>query len=482
MTGHLGEGDLLRLRRNGVAPFEVREGLALFDSALGSDPAALVGARLAVPEEPGAEGSYEGPFLLGGLAGLRGTGTAAPVAPLRHMSKPNKSSTPPASPASSSRSAASTPAPATAAGNDTKEASDVLALLTSGDASDDQRVVGLLTLVRECVGELLGLAPGKVDAQRSFYEMGFDSLTSMELRVRLGRKVGTRLGATVVFDFPTPEALAQHVVQQFAPAAEKAAPVPQTVEPALTASTPLTATTSAVPESSPLSPPRGGPGTAPAWDTVASEPFPLTKLQEAYLAGRKGDFELGNVSTYLYVEVDLDRFDVRAAERALRQLVERHEMLRAVFDPAGGQRILSRVPEYTVPVEDLRRLSAEQREQRLAVLREELKAQTFDIASWPLFIVRATRVDDTVTRLHVGIDVLISDGGAAPCCSRSGRTCTTTRPTSSTDLAAPSRTTSWACARSASPRRSSRARSTGAPGLPRCRPRRNCHSPHGWTR
>ncbi|MEU3391565.1 SDR family NAD(P)-dependent oxidoreductase [Streptomyces albidoflavus] len=413
MTGHLGEGDLLRLRRNGVAPFEVREGLALFDSALGSDPAALVGARLAVPEEPGAEGSYEGPFLLGGLAALRGTGTAAPVAPLRHMSKPNKSSTPPASPASSPRSAASTPAPATAAGNDTKEASDVLALLTSGDASDDQRVVGLLTLVRECVGELLGLAPGKVDAQRSFYEMGFDSLTSMELRVRLGRKLGTRLGATVVFDFPTPEALAQHVVQQFAPAAEKAAPVPQTVEPALAASTPLTATTSAVPESSPLSPPRGGPGTAPAGDTVASEPFPLTKLQEAYLAGRKGDFELGNVSTYLYVEVDLDRFDVRAAERALRQLVERHEMLRAVFDPAGGQRILSRVPEYTVPVEDLRRLSAEQREQRLAVLREELKSQTFDIASWPLFIVRATRVDDTVTRLHVGIDVLISDGGSS---------------------------------------------------------------------
>ncbi|MEV8318099.1 SDR family NAD(P)-dependent oxidoreductase [Streptomyces sp. NPDC059900] len=429
MTGHLSEGDLLRLRRNGVAPFEVAEGLALFDDALGSTPAALVGGRLAVPESSAPEGSYDGPFLLGGLAAMRGTGTAAPLPPVRRPGKPAgpKAATGPdtvrSRAAAEPRSTASAPAPAT--GDDTKEAVDVLALLQSADASHDQRVVGVLTLVKECVGGLLGLAPGKVDAQRSFYEMGFDSLTSMELRVRLGRKLGTRLGATVVFDFPTPESLAQHVVEQFAPAAEEPEHVPAAADaPATTASAPTPAAQSApttdtgpstrpTPLPTPLSTPRGGPGSAPQWDAVASEPFPLTKLQEAYLAGRKGDFELGNVSTYLYVEVDLVRFDVRAAERALRRLVERHEMLRAVFDPAGGQRILSRVPEYTVPVEDLRHLTADEREQRLAALREELKAHTFDTASWPLFIVRTTRIDDAVTRLHMGIDVLISDGGSS---------------------------------------------------------------------
>ncbi|MFE2975108.1 SDR family NAD(P)-dependent oxidoreductase [Streptomyces sp. NPDC059258] len=413
MTGHLGEGDLLRLRRNGVAPFEVDEGLALFDAALGNGPAALVGARLAIPEASPSGGPYEGPFLLGGLAALRGTGTAVPAAPTRRPNRPTApkdprvATTPQAGPAPEPRGAA----PAPAAGDDTREAVDVLDLLRSADASDDQRAVGLLTLVKECVGELLGLAPGKIDALRSFYEMGFDSLTSMELRVRLGRKLGTRLSATVVFDFPTPESLAHHIVEQFAPArgepTEPAATAAAAAEPAPAATEAAAPPVSATPTT------RGGPGSAPAWDSVASEPFPLTRLQEAYLAGRKGDFELGNVSTYLYVEVDLVRFDTRAAEHALRRLVERHEMLRAVFDPAGGQRILSQVPEYTVPVEDLRHLTAEEREKRLATLREELRAQTFDTASWPLFIVRATRVDDLVTRLHVGIDVLISDGGSS---------------------------------------------------------------------
>ncbi|MET9484028.1 SDR family NAD(P)-dependent oxidoreductase [Streptomyces sp. NPDC006638] len=436
MTGHLGEGDLLRLRRNGVAPFEVAEGLALFDGALADGPAALVGARLAVPEASGPDGTYEGPFLLGGLAALRGTGTAAPVTPARRLSAPKGPKAPqgPTTPRSGPSSEHLNPAPATSApaGGDTTEAADVLALLKSADASDDQRTAGLLALVKECVGGLLGLAPGKVDAQRSFYEMGFDSLTSMELRVRLGRRLGTRLGATVVFDFPTPESLAGHVVEQFAPAREKAAEAAETAPTAVEPAPPATGATAAPASAAPATPaavtgkdtgtaavtgprstPRGGPGSAPAWDAVASEPFPLTKLQEAYLAGRGGDFELGNVSTYLYVEVDLVRFDVRAAERALRRLVERHEMLRAVFDPAGGQRVLSRVPEYTIPVEDLRRLTAGEREQRLAAVREELRAQTFDTASWPLFIVRATRVDETVTRLHLGIDVLISDGGSS---------------------------------------------------------------------
>ncbi|MFD6424064.1 SDR family NAD(P)-dependent oxidoreductase [Streptomyces sp. NPDC060198] len=417
MTGHLSEGDLLRLRRNGVAPFEVAEGLGLFDCAFGSGPAALVGARLAVPEESGAEGAYEGPFLLGGLAALRRAGAAASAAPVRRLNKPSESATPKAP---SLAQASSTPeqrdsALTPGAGNDSTEAVDVLALLKSADASDDQKVVGLLTLVKVCVGGLLGLPPSKVDAQQSFYEMGFDSLTSMELRVRLGRKLGTRLGATVVFDFPTPESLAQHVVEQFAPAREEAvdaapsAPLPSAT---VTSTGTFTGTGTGTGTDTRSAPP-GGPGSAREWNAVASEPFPLTKLQEAYLAGRKGDFELGNVSTYLYVEVDLARFDVHAAERALRRLVERHEMLRAVFDPAGGQRVLSRTPEYAIPVEDLRHLTTEERAQRLAALREELKAQTFDTASWPLFVVRATHVDDTVTRLHVGIDVLISDGGSS---------------------------------------------------------------------
>nr|CUI25727.1 Polyketide synthase/Nonribosomal peptide synthase [Streptomyces sp. MG11] len=402
MTGHLDEGDLLRLRRNGVAPFEVDEGLALFDAALAGDAPAVVAARLAVSDAT-EHGRSTGPFLFSRLvAETSGAVAATPV-----VSAPSAPSVPEVRPPLPGKA----PQPAAEAGQDaaTPETASVVDLLRSPGASHDQRAAGLLSLVKESVAELLGTEARRVDAQKSFYEMGFDSLTSMELRVRLGRKLGTRLGATVVFDHPTPEALVSHILDLFVedddtgeagePAASAAAEAPpQTfAAPRPRATAECTRTTRE--DSRPALP--------------DSEPFPLTQLQEAYLAGRAGDFELGNVSTYLYVEVDLTGFDVTAAEQALDRLVQRHPMLRAVFDPeAGTQRVLGTVPRVSIPVEDLTRLTDEERGQRLTEIHDELKAHDFDVTSWPLFLVRATRLTAAVTRLHFGLDVLISDGGS----------------------------------------------------------------------
>ncbi|WP_374201987.1 type I polyketide synthase, partial [Actinokineospora sp. PR83] len=76
----------------------------------------------------------------------------------------------------------------------------------------------LLDLVRSCVAPILGHATADdVDPDRSFHDLGFDSVTAVELRNRITGLTELKLPVTLIFDHPTPRALAEHLAAQVAP-------------------------------------------------------------------------------------------------------------------------------------------------------------------------------------------------------------------------------------------------------------------------
>ncbi|MET9804882.1 type I polyketide synthase, partial [Streptomyces sp. NPDC006368] len=80
---------------------------------------------------------------------------------------------------------------------------------------EEQRRETVLDLVRDTVAGVLGHTdPHRLDPRRAFNEIGFDSLAGVELRNRLNAATGLRLSATVVFDHPSPEAVAAHLLSR----------------------------------------------------------------------------------------------------------------------------------------------------------------------------------------------------------------------------------------------------------------------------
>uniref|UniRef100_UPI0004CC6768 type I polyketide synthase n=1 Tax=Streptomyces globisporus TaxID=1908 RepID=UPI0004CC6768 len=181
LTGHLDGRERGRLGRDGVVPLTAEDGLALLDRALAGAPAAVVAARLDRAELRRRDGAGLLPPLFGGLV-----------------------------PAPARRAAAATPSGSLAE--------------RLGQVPEKERERLVLDLVRETAALVLGHSDtGLIDDEHSFKELGFDSLTAVEFRNRLSAATGLRLPTTVVFDHPSPAALATLLRTRAEEAAAKAA-------------------------------------------------------------------------------------------------------------------------------------------------------------------------------------------------------------------------------------------------------------------
>lgn len=174
MAAGLTAAEAERLARTGLAPMTTEQALDLFDAALDSPHAVLAPARL---DLAGASPEAVAPVLRGLVRARPGrgpaTGTDGPAALLRRLA-----GKPPA---------------------------------------EQQRL--LLALVRSTAAAVLGHPDAEsIRPRTGFMDSEFDSLGAIELRNRLNAATGLRLPTTVVFDQPTPVALAAHLRELLAPA------------------------------------------------------------------------------------------------------------------------------------------------------------------------------------------------------------------------------------------------------------------------
>jgi polyketide synthase 12 len=176
MTGHLGEADLRRLARNGVLPLPTALGLELFDAALAADHhGVLVPVRLDITALRTLAAARELPPLLHKLVGVA----------VRHA----------------------------VAGVGAMDAGSTHRLVGRlAGLSKAKRSKTLLDIVRQEVATVLGHETDKaIEGNQVFRDLGFDSLTAVELRNRLNAATGLQLPASLVFDYPSPRALADRI-------------------------------------------------------------------------------------------------------------------------------------------------------------------------------------------------------------------------------------------------------------------------------
>lgn len=140
------------------------------------------------------------------------------------------------------------------------------------------------------------------------------------------------------------------------------------------------------------------------------DPFPLTEIQSAYYVGRSGKYELGDVSTHCYFELEGENLDPERLSLAWNACIRRHDMMRVRIRPDGMQEILPEVEEFRPVITDLRHASQEEAEEGFLAVRSLMQHRVLPIDRWPLFDLRYTLLPGGKTRLHLSFDNMIFDG------------------------------------------------------------------------
>ncbi|WP_047679113.1 MULTISPECIES: non-ribosomal peptide synthetase [Xenorhabdus] len=144
-------------------------------------------------------------------------------------------------------------------------------------------------------------------------------------------------------------------------------------------------------------------------DIIEEKYFPLTDIQYAYLIGRNPGLELGGLTSCLYKELDIKSLDINSLNCAFNKIIEYHPMLRATLSLDGQQQILPTPLNYTIPIQDISEYTTSEKKQILSSIRQEMEKQLLPLDKTPTFDIRATIINDDMTRLHIYFDLMFVD-------------------------------------------------------------------------
>jgi amino acid adenylation domain-containing protein/FkbM family methyltransferase len=212
--------------------------------------------------------------------------------------------------------------------------------------------------------DVLGM--DRIGMQDNFFELGGHSLLAMQVMSRVRRAFGVELRVRALFESPTLAALAENIA-------------------------------------------RATSGVEMAMVSHGQSPQPTYAQQRIWMLEQLGQ---GGAAFHLATEVELrGPLNVAALERAVGDLIRRHEALRTVFEEVDGRPVLKIIEPQRVhlPVTDLSRLPEAERVQQAQELAQQRCSQPFALDAEPLLRAELLRLSDQEHRLLLTTHLLASD-------------------------------------------------------------------------
>ena len=241
----------------------------------------------------------------------------------------------------------------------------------------NELVIVLRTEIEELIANVWQdvLKLDNVSVHDNFFALGGHSLLAIQIVARLSEALNRRVSLKTLFDAPTISGLAQELENILR--GSDSQPLPPIV---------------------PL--PRDG-------------PLPLSMNQE-HLWRLDQLLAEGHFFNMPYVYQLSGESNIDGLEKALAEIIRRHDALRAVFAEVGGSpvQVIGQVPDFELSVIDLRSEARGDLEQQAAGLILEEREEAFDLRVGPLFRIKLLRLTDKDYLLLLTIHHIISDHGS----------------------------------------------------------------------